>query len=127
MHSLTKKNGSYYDFIDIFVIHSLNILIRESIAQLRLNDRNDLKAIGIGEWYFLQDKIAIMRYGFFEATFLFSKHATLVLITLEMGKKMVAIETKYDSRGNFKPIIQTSLIMRRFTLMEVKCKKERNL
>ena len=36
-----------------------------------------------------------------------------------MGRKMCAIETKYGVGGNFKPIINMSIISENFTLLEI--------
>lgn len=65
-----------------------------------------------------------MRYGFFETLFLLQKHVTLVLYSLDMGRQMAIIETKYGFGGNFNPIIKILAIIEEFTLIKANYAKE---
>lgn len=78
----------------------------------------------IGDWYFLKNCIIIKRYGYFENPILLPKFVTPKLYSLEMGRKMCAIETKYGSRGNFKLSIKMPATTTNITLIEIGCKDE---
>lgn len=47
--SLTKKNGSYYEFMEKFFVHCLRILIGKGIPQIGPNDRDKLRATDMGD------------------------------------------------------------------------------
>lgn len=78
----------------------------------------------IGDRYFLKNSIVIISYGYFENPFFLLKFVTPKLYSLEMGRKMCAIETKYGSGGNFKPIIKMPATTTNFTLIEIGCTDE---
>lgn len=72
----------------------------------------------------MQVRIVIMRYKFFEAPFLFPKHATSIFLALEMVRQMATIETKYGSRDYFKPVIPLPTTIGSLTLIEANYTKE---
>lgn len=47
---------------------------------------------------------------------------TTHLYSIEMGRQICAIETKYGSRGSFKSIIDIPATTKNFTLLELGCK-----
>jgi len=76
----------------------------------------------IGDWHFLKDRIMIMRYGYFEKPFFLPKYVTPQLYSIEKGRKICAIETKYGFGGSFKSIIDIPSSTKNFTLLEVGCR-----
>ena len=60
--------------------------------------------------------------GILRNPFFLPKYITTQLYSIEMGRQMYAIETKYGFEGNFKPIIYISATTEDFTLLEIGCK-----
>jgi len=63
-----------------------------------------------------------MRYGYFEKSFFLPKYVTPLLYSIEMGRKICAIETKYGFEGSFKSIVDIPNSTKNFTLLELGCK-----
>jgi len=76
----------------------------------------------VDDWYILKNHTMIMRYGYFEKPFFLPKYVNPQLYSINMGKKICAIETKYGSKGSFKSIVDIPSFTKNFTLLEVGCK-----
>jgi len=78
----------------------------------------------IGDWYFLKERMVILRYGYFETTIVLPKFVTPLLYSLEMGRQICVIETRYRSGGNFKLMIKMLVVAYSFTFLKVECKED---
>lgn len=117
---LTKLHKLYYDFMYKFYASMVEILIGKPPNRLRQTTIRELEGgNNISDQYLLKDQTIIIRYGYFEKLFFLPKFVTTQLYFIEMGSQMCAIETKYGSEGNFKPIVNISAIIENFTLLEI--------
>lgn len=82
---LIKIRGSVYEFMEHFASPSLWILTSKNIPRVNPSTNDELEA-SIGDCYLMKDKIVIMRYGFFDALFLFPKHPPQILLALDMKR-----------------------------------------
>jgi len=56
----------------------MKILMGRTVHKMHHTIQDELKGKNkVGDWYFLKDRILILRYGYFETTFLLPKFVTL--------------------------------------------------
>jgi len=121
---LTKVHGSYYKFMDKCFALVMRMLKGKIVYRLHQIGQELEGENKIEYWYFLKEMMVIIRCGYFENLFLLPKFVTPQIYYLKMGRQISAIETKYGSSGNFKPMIKMSVVVRTFILIEVDCKEE---
>lgn len=73
LSSMMKKHGNAYSFSKHFAYPTLRILIQRFLPRLSKEIRDELK-VDTKDWYFLKDKIMVLRNRLFDKPFLFSKH-----------------------------------------------------
>lgn len=120
---MMKRHGSAYYFSELFSYSTLRILIRGFKPRLNKRIIDELQ-VGEGDWYFLKNHMVVIRYGFFEAPFLLSKHPLEVLASLEMARQVAIIEKKFGSGGNLKIIYNVPTTIGTITLLDVDCVDE---